>query len=85
MRYVVPQHICSAGEDEQVKLYFRVGAPDRKVRIQAAIGDKVVYGANKLYVNPGEMEEIRIDASAIGDGGGKPMVVSVVSREEEQA
>lgn len=85
VRYVVPQHICSAGGDEQVKLYFRVGAPDRKVRIQAAIGDKVVYGANKLYVNPGEMEEIRIDASAIGDGGGKPLVVSVVSREEEQA
>ena len=42
VRYLCPQSVSAADEDETVSLYFRVLHPDEKVTIRAKSGDKIL-------------------------------------------
>ena len=61
VRYVCPHHITVTGEDEQVRLYFRVTEPGKKTRLRAVCGDKEVSERTVRRVSPGEMEHIDVN------------------------
>lgn len=65
VRYLCPQSINISEEDEKVKLYFRVLAPDSKVKIRATSDGKVIAEKKAIRINPGEMESIEINTSKI--------------------
>ena len=66
VRYLCPQSICldsslkRNSENETVRLFFRVLAPDTEVKISAKCGEKEIKAKKALRVNPGEMEFIEI-------------------------
>lgn len=66
VRYLCPQSICldsslkRNSENETVRLFFRVLAPDTEVKISAKCGEKEIKEKKALRVNPGEMESIEI-------------------------
>ena len=63
VRYLCPQSICldsslkRNSENETVRLFFRVLAPDTEVKITAKCGEKEIKEKKALRVNPGEMEK----------------------------
>ncbi len=59
VRYLCPQYICCGG-NEDVKLFFRVLAPDSAVTIIARCGDEVIAAKKVKRVSPGEMEHILV-------------------------
>lgn len=65
VRYLCPQSVSAADEDETVSLYFRVLHPDEKVTIRAKSGDKILASRKAARVNPGEMEHIEIHTKDI--------------------
>ncbi|WP_186429678.1 NAD(P)/FAD-dependent oxidoreductase [Clostridium sp. BSD9I1] len=65
IRYLCPQSINVSEEDEKVKLYFRVLAPDTKVKIRATSNEKVIAEKKAIRINPGEMESIEVSTSKI--------------------
>lgn len=76
VRYVVPQKLSWGNLSENVKLYFRVLKPEKKVEIKVQLGDCEIYSKKKQFVNPGEMESVEldmnrfdIDKAVLGQGG----------------
>lgn len=71
VRYLCPQSICldsslkRNSEDETVRLFFRVLAPDTEVKISAKCGEKEIKAKKALRVNPGEMEFIEIPLNLV--------------------
>lgn len=71
VRYLCPQSICLDGslkrnsENETVRLFFRVLAPDTEVKISAKCGEKEIKAKKALRVNPGEMEFIEIPLNLV--------------------
>lgn len=71
VRYLCPQSICLDGslkrnsENETVRLFFRVLAPDTGVKISAKCGEKEIKAKKALRVNPGEMEFIEIPLNLV--------------------
>lgn len=77
VRTVTPQKIVKNG-DESVTIYFRVGAPDKNVRIQAKAG-KVICGTEKRpFVNPGEMEALKVDMDILNKSGAGELVLDTI-------
>ncbi len=68
VRYICPQHIRLTGEDQEIQLYFRVSAPDKKVRIVASCGGKELTNKKAIRVNPGEMEHIGVNTADLTAG-----------------
>ncbi len=60
VRYICPQRLDITGEEQEITLYFRVGAPDEKVAISVTCGEKELAKRRAGKVNPGEMEHARI-------------------------
>lgn len=75
VRYLCPQNINISEEDEKVKLYFRVLAPDTKVKIRATSNGKVIAEKKALRINPGEMESIEVITSKIS---GNEVTVEII-------
>ena len=65
MRYALPQKI-GTGEGK-VKIYFRVGAVYKNVRLNVRCGDKIIYTRKCQILAPGEMGSVEIDKK---DGAG---------------
>lgn len=71
VRYLCPQSICldsslkRNSENETVRLFFRVLAPDTEVKITAKCGEKEIKAKKALRVNPGEMEFIEIPLNLV--------------------
>ena len=71
VRYLCPQSICLGSslkrnsENETVRLFFRVLAPDTEVKISAKCGEKEIKAKKALRVNPGEMEFIEIPLNLV--------------------
>ena len=57
VRYTVPQRI-DCHEQDEVKVYFRVGKVYRDKRIVARCGEKELYSRRKFKLAPGEMESV---------------------------
>lgn len=57
VRYTVPQKI-DLNEQDEVKVYFRVGKVYRDKKIVARCGDKELYSRRKFKLAPGEMESV---------------------------
>lgn len=75
VRYLCPQSINVSEEDEKVKLYFRVLAPDTKVKIRATSNGKVIAEKKALRINPGEMESIEVSTSKVS---GNEVTVEII-------
>jgi len=65
VRYLCPQSLSIAEENEKVSLYFRVLHPDNHVAIRAKCGDKILASKKAVRVNPGEMEHIDFNTADI--------------------
>ena len=71
VRYLCPQSICldsslkKNSENETVRLFFRVLAPDTEVKISAKCGEKELKAKKVLRVIPGEMEFIEIPLNLV--------------------
>ncbi|MBQ9827670.1 MAG: FAD-dependent oxidoreductase, partial [Lachnospiraceae bacterium] len=68
VRYICPQTVTLSDEDETVRLYFRVCAPDTNVFLTASSGGKEIFRKKELRVNPGEMCHVDIKTKDV-DGG----------------
>lgn len=60
IRYVTPQRVAKSG-DEDISVYFRVAAPDRDICIKAFAGNECLAERKCKFVNPGEIEFVKID------------------------
>ncbi|MEA4848149.1 MAG: FAD-dependent oxidoreductase [Clostridiaceae bacterium] len=65
IRYVCPQYVVPV-DNEDVKLFFRVSAPNIGARLQAESGGKELYSRKTISVNPGEIESVTIKAQDVG-------------------
>lgn len=66
VRYSVPQRIDLTENGENVRLFFRVDAPCKKVRlIVADSAGNVLVKRTKAAVAPGEMESLELNAEAL--------------------
>ena len=74
VRYICPQYV-SLPATEDVNLYFRVSAPETKVRITARCNGTELYTHKAIKVNPGEMEHVKLPADQIVCG---EIVIDVV-------
>jgi pyruvate/2-oxoglutarate dehydrogenase complex dihydrolipoamide dehydrogenase (E3) component len=67
VRYTVPQRIDVCENQEDVKVYFRVGAVMKDVNLVVRNGDKELMRIKKRKVAPGEMETVKIKGSMLND------------------
>lgn len=79
IRYVVPQTL-SLPQNEDVRLFFRVGQVVEKVNIIVSCGDKQLYKGAKQKVLPGEMESVTVKASALEGLTGEQITVKLEKR-----
>ncbi len=79
IRYVVPQTL-SLPQQEDVRLFFRVGQVVEKVNIIVSCGDKQLYKGAKQKVLPGEMESVTVKAPALNDLAGETITVRLERR-----
>ena len=77
VRMITPQKLVGNG-DETATLYFRVGAPDKNVRINVKAGDRIYASEKRLFVNPGEMEAVEFELGGLMDSGAGEIVVEIV-------
>ena len=63
VRTCVPQVLHLPEEGEQVRLFMRVGAPDRKVTLEVKCGDEVLVKKMLPVVKPSEMITLDIPAA----------------------
>ncbi len=78
VRYLCPQKIEQAEENEKVRLFFRVMQPGAKATIQVKCGEKILSRRSVPRVNPGEMEYVQLQT---GDIDGEEIVVEVAKEE----
>lgn len=78
VRYLCPHKVKVAVEDETVRLFFRVAAPDKNVVLVAKSGDNILSRKKELRVNPGEMCHVDVKTSEIT---GDDVTVEVVGQE----
>ncbi len=63
--YLCPQFLTVPIHNRKVDVFFRVGRPERNVRITVHDGETTLFSAKRARVNPGEMEHIQIDADIL--------------------
>lgn len=82
VRYIVPQRIeLHDGEDEKIRLFFRVTDVAKKVTFRISDEDgKALLVKKKPTAAPGEMESLDIPAASLKDVGG-PVTVSMTTEE----
>lgn len=78
IRTVTPQKLVESDNDEVV-IYFRVATPDKDVEIRVET-DKLIYKQNRKFVNPGEMESVRIKWDDIKASAAGELKLSSVSK-----
>ena len=60
VRYTVPQVVDVYENTEDIKIYFRVGAVMKDVKIVAKCNGETILSNKKRKVAPGEMEVIKL-------------------------
>lgn len=78
VRYICPQKITVSDQEEKISLYFRVLAPQLKVKLVAKCDDEVIFEKKEFRVNPGEMNNITVDSSKIS---GDKLTIEVVKED----
>lgn len=78
VRYLCPQKIEITGENETVRLFFRVLAPQNNVALVVKSGDAVLSAKKELRVNPGEMCHVDVKTA---DVAADEVTVEVVGQE----
>ena len=73
VRYTVPQRVTAG---EKVNIRFRVGTPEKKVKLVAMQNGTVLKAQRKPVVAPGEMETLALDLSGVLAENG-PITVAV--------
>ena len=80
--YVVPQHINSASENEEVTLYFRSREVINNVEVQVLQGEDVLFKRKYKSLKPPEMERIKIDLSKVNFNIDKLEIVMFKDKEQ---
>ncbi len=78
VRYLCPQKIDAASENESVSLYFRVLGPELNVKLVARCGDEIIAEQKEYRVNPGEMNHIVIETAKLS---GDDIIVEVIKED----
>ena len=68
VRYICPQRIDLSGEGHEISLNFRVNKPDENVWISLQCNGNQLKKRKALKVNPGEIEEIKVQSSELSHG-----------------
>ena len=68
VRYICPQILHLGGENETVRLNFRVAQPAKDVVLTAVSGGQEIAHRKERRVNPGEMCHLDIQTDGIEDG-----------------
>jgi hypothetical protein len=76
VRYICPQVLHLGGENEKVRLNFRVARPEKDVTLVAASGGKELMRRRERRVNPGEMCHLDVETGGIEDS----VVINVLSQ-----
>jgi hypothetical protein len=77
VRYICPQVLHIGGENEPVRLNFRVARPAMDVVLTAESGGKEIARRRERRVNPGEMCHLDIETGAVE---GDSVVIRVVTQ-----
>lgn len=77
VRYLAPHKISAENVEGNVRLYFRVTAPEKDVTITATLNGTQIYKRKKRFVNPGEMESIEIKKEYIKEATEGELTVDV--------
>lgn len=77
IRYIVPQEIRVENVDEDITLFMRVTDIFKDAKLVLENGDKTIKEIKKIQFAPGEMEEIKINASELKDGEIGDLKVSI--------
>lgn len=75
VRYVTPQFIRCNTQDK-VRVYFRVKSPSKGVHTRAIAEEQKCADRARPFVNPGEIENLDIDVSALLASNAKEVVIS---------
>lgn len=75
VRYVTPQTIVGNSK-ENVRVYFRVGAPDQGVATTATAGETECARKRRPFVNPGEIESLDINVAKLLESGANEVIVN---------
>ena len=65
VRYVVPEAIIKNDNFEPLNFKLRVNNVYKKVKLEIACDDEVIYSKPKQVVTPGEMENINLDSKQV--------------------
>ena len=65
VRYVVPQRIDIYDENDDMKIYFRVGNIISNATLSVKCGDKVISSQKKRKMAPGEMEFVKVSRDVL--------------------
>ena len=78
VRYICPQRIDLGSTDGDITLYFRISAPEVKVKISAVLGNQELCTRKAIKVNPGEMERLTVRGADLKAGN---LTVNVTGEE----
>ena len=81
VRYVAPQKISADNIQNNIKFYFRVLSPSKKVAISAESDGGNLYDRKKAFVNPGEIECIEIPADKLKNLKTSEVILNVTKGE----
>jgi len=65
VRYVVPQRVDIYDENDDIKIYFRVGNIISNATLSVKCGDKVISSQKKRKMAPGEMEFVKVSRDVL--------------------
>lgn len=77
VRYVVPHKIDINSDDDFVRVYFRVKEPEKKVKIHADVNGETLSKMSRAFVNPGEIESIKVDLAKVCQSFDGKLVINV--------
>jgi len=80
VRYTVPQRIDIYDENDDAKIYFRVGYVMRNATLTVKCGDEVISSQKKRKMAPGEMEFVKVKKEVL-DAHPEELTVEAVCQE----
>jgi hypothetical protein len=82
LKYVVPQRMRGINGEERLDLFLRVNRVYGRSLIQVQYGGDTVKRVKRLRMNPGEMERVRLNRSAIEKLNGSNLTVEAIEVNE---
>jgi hypothetical protein len=78
LKYVVPQRMRGINGEERLDLFLRVNRVYGQSHIEVKGGGEVLKRVKRSRMNPGEMERVRLNKSAMEKIDGSDLVIDAV-------